>query len=208
MNIIEKYDAYFIYTGVLVNAFIAYQFLDIWLYPDWDQASQLKSMAILMSFEFIMIHSGLMMAVSSKKISLFIVFPFYGIFVYTYSQVTDDWHIIAYTYLFAVFNRMRFAFADVPENFKKRNIFISVFAGVTYIIVAIILTTQEKFIPDFGLTQGYLEASGYFENLNINGTLLELPKVAICLGFLYYCILSILEFYLVWNRDRFFKPIK
>lgn len=205
MNIIEKYDPYFIYVGVLINAFIAYQFFDIWASPDWDQASQLKNMAVLMGFEFVMVHSGVFMAVFPRKVSLFIFFPLYGVFAFAFSQMLDDWHIIASTYLFTVFNRMRFAFADVSKVIKDRSILISIVAVLVYFVLIVVVALGADKIPQLGLTQAYLTASGYLEHQDTGGILLDMPQTAMCLGLLYYSALTLLEFYLVCNRHRFFK---
>ena len=202
MNIIEKYDPYFIYIGVLINAFIAYQFFDIWSNPDWDQARQLKTMAVLMGFEFVMLHSGVFMAVFPRKFSLFIFFPLYGIFAFAFAAMIDDWRIIAYTYLFAVFNRMRFAFADVSKEIKTRNIFTSLIAMLVYFVLTFVVAFGSDFIPEWGLTQEYLKSSGYLENLDAGGIFLDMPQTAMCLGFLYYSILAIVELYLVLKRKR------
>lgn len=205
MNVIERYDPYFIYIGVLINAFIAYQFFDIWAYPDWDQASQLKTLAVLMGFEFVMVHSGVFMAVFPRKISLFIFFPIYGLFAFAFSQMIDDWHIIAFTYLFAVFNRMRFAFADVPKAIKNRNILLSIVAVMVYFVLIFVVGFGANKVPELGLTQEYLTSSGYLEGRDTGGILLDMPQTAMCLGLLYYSALAFFEFVLVLSRHRFFK---
>lgn len=205
MTIIEKYDPYFVYTGVLINAIIAYHFFDIWASPDWDQASQLKTMVVLIGFEFVMVHSGVFMAVFPKKISLFIFFPIYGLFAFAFSQMIDDWHIVAFTYLFAVFNRMRFAFADVPKAVKDRNVLISVSAVILYFILIFVVAFGAEKIPQLGLTKEYLVSSGYIEKLDMGGILLDMPQTAMCLGLLYYSALALLEFVLVHKRRRILK---
>jgi len=202
MNIIEKYDPYFVFTGVLVNLFIALQFLAVWVSPRWDQATQIETLAVLMGFEFIMVHSGVFMAVFPKKFSLFIFFPVYGLFAVAFALMIDDWHIIAFTYLFAIFNRMRFAFADVPQHIKSRNMLTSILAVVIYFFLVMFVAFAADLIPTFGLTDAYLNASGYKENLDAGGLFLDEPQTAICLGVLYYGVLALVEFYLVRRNQK------
>ena len=69
MRIIERYDRQFEYAGVLMDVVIAYQFFSIWHHPTMDDLPQLGTLSLLMIFEFIMVHSGVFMAVMPKKIS-------------------------------------------------------------------------------------------------------------------------------------------
>lgn len=162
-------------------------------------------MATLMGFEFIMVHSAVFMAAFPRKISLFIFFPMYGLFALVFALMIDDWHIIAFTYLFAVFNRMRFAFANVPQHIKRRNMAISISAVLIYFVLMFVVGFGADSIPAWGLTQDYLTTSGYLENLETGGILLDIPQTAMCLGLLYYTSLALIEFYIVRNRHRFFK---
>ncbi len=207
MTIIEKYDPYFAYLGILINVFIAIRFLSVWLDPDWNQAVYIETMAILMGFEFVMVHSGVFMAAFSKKISLYIFFPLYGLFALCFALMIDDWKIIAFTYLFAVLNRMRFAFADVPQHIKSRNLVTSIFAVIVYFILIFIVGFGADMIPEFGLTQEYLQHSGYIDNIETGGILIDLPQTAMCLGVGYYTSLALMEFYLVNNTNRFYNKV-
>jgi len=119
MNIIEKYDKPFEYAGIFMSLLIAYQFLMVWLSPDASDSSKISSMAGLMAFEFVMVHSGVFMAVMPKKISLFILIPFYGLFALAFTASIGNTDILI-IYLIVVFNRMRFAFSDVSSHIKNR----------------------------------------------------------------------------------------
>jgi hypothetical protein len=207
VTIIEKYDRYFIYAGVLFNLIIAYRFYALWASPGVDQANQITNMAVLIAFEFIMVHSGLFMAVFPKRISLLIFFPFYGVFALSFAAIIDDWHIILVTYLFVVFNRMRFAFADVPKVIKSRNIIISVLAVLIYFIGMFIVAFGAEYLPELGLTQKYLETSGYLSSLDTSGLFFDVPQTAMALGLFYYVALAIVEFLFVWFRKRFHKAV-
>lgn len=74
MNIIEKYDTQFAYSSVVLNLSLAVQAYLLWINPSIEGVDKIYTIAILSSFEFFMIHSGVFMAVFSKKVSL-IYFP-------------------------------------------------------------------------------------------------------------------------------------
>ena len=149
-------------------------------------------MAGLMAFEFVMVHSGVFMAVMPKKISLYFLIPFYGVFAlaFTASMGTTDILII---YLVVVFNRMRFAFSDVSPQIKNRTILLSILAAIAYLFLIFIIIFTNGIFGEQGLTQEFLNATSYFENLNAGGEFLERPHTAISFGFFYYCTLALFE---------------
>lgn len=58
MNIIERIDRPCEYVEVAQTALIACQYLYLWLFAGPDDAYKVYSLAILMAFEFVMVHSG------------------------------------------------------------------------------------------------------------------------------------------------------
>lgn len=197
MNIIEKYDKQFLFAGVFFNLLIAVRFFQLWYNPQPEQASQIATMATLIGFEFVMVHSGVFMSAVDKKKSLFILFPLYGLFAIGFAFMIDDWHIIISTYLIAVFNRMRFGFANVSEDIKSRNVLTSLLAVMVYFVLMIIVVIAGDGIAELGLTREYLSTSGYFDNLKNGGLLVDFPQTALCLGTFYYITLAFVEFNLV-----------
>ncbi len=209
MNIIEKYDSKFQYASVFFNILIAAQFYISWAYPQVGNAPRVIEMATLMAFEFIMVHSGIAMSVAPKKYSLYVLFPVYGIFALVMSSSIEG-HFILITYLVAIFNRMRFAFADAPIRFKVRNGLLSVIAIFTYFFGVMAVSILDTKIPVLGLTQKYMEQSNYAMHLNgTSGMFLEMPQTALCLGVLYYLTLAIFEFTLIGRSlTRLVKFVK
>lgn len=59
MNIIEHIDRPCEYVEVAQTALIACQYLYLWLFAGPDDAYKVYSLAILMAFEFVMVHSAL-----------------------------------------------------------------------------------------------------------------------------------------------------
>ena len=134
ISIIEKYDRQFEYAGILMNVFIVYQLLQLWVFPQPTQAEKIYSMSSLMAFEFVLVHSGVFMALMPKKWSLIIFVPFYGLFAYAFNKSMPN-NVILITYMFVVLNRMRFAFFNVDKKFKDRTILFSIIALIVYFIL-------------------------------------------------------------------------
>ncbi|MCL7765206.1 hypothetical protein MPF19_17430 [Polaribacter sp. Z014] len=178
---------------------IAYQFSVIWFQPEVSDVSKISSMAILMAFEFVMVHSGVFMAVMPKKISLFILIPIYGLFAWGFSSTMENNDIIL-LYLLVVLNRMRFAFSDVSLEIRVRAVLFSVLAAILYIVLIIITLFSDGVFGELGLTQEFLKSSGYFDTLSASGEFVERPHTAISFGFFYYCFLAVLETLLLTTK--------
>lgn len=196
-NIIEKYDRPLEYTGALFNFFIALQFFLIWYSPEEKEAQRIIELATLMAFEFILVHSGVFMAILPKKYSLWILVPFYGLFALAFNAMINGWLIII-TYLVAIFNRMRFAFADVSGSIKTRSIIYSIGAVIIYFVLTMVVAFSEESIPALGITEAYMDRTNYTELLDgAGGLFLEVPQTALCLGVVYYFFIGLLQLKLI-----------
>ena len=202
MRIIERYDRQFEYAGVLMDVVIAYQFFSIWHHPTMDDLPQLGTLSLLMIFEFIMVHSGVFMAVMPKKISLFVLIPFYGVFAWAMNNALDD-NTVMYIYLMVVFNRMRFAFSDVSIEIRNRAFYKSVMAAMMYFFMIFIFVFGADYIPKLGLTEEFISLSGYGKDLKYEGAFVDLPHSAMAFGVFYYCGLALIEALLL---KRTFAP--
>ena len=199
MNFFKKYDKPFEYAGIIMKLIIAYQFSVIWFQPEASDVSKISSMAILMVFEFIMVHSGVFMAVMPKRLSLFLLVPFYGLFAWGFSSAMEGNDILI-IYLLVVLNRMRFAFSEVDIQIRSRAILFSISAAILYFILIFITLFSNGVFGELGLTQEFLNSSGYFETLTASGEFMERPHTAISFGFFYYCFLAVVETLLLTTK--------
>ena len=192
MNIIERIDRPCEYVEVAQTALIACQYLYLWLFAGPDDAYKVYSLAILMAFEFVMVHSGFFMAAMPLKASIRLFIPLYGLFAFAvgYSMREGDYTIII-LYLATVLNRMRFAFFNVSKSVKQRVVKQSMIALAVYFVLTVSVVCAESVIPSFSLGAG--------------GLFVEKPYVPICLGFLYYSVLSFFNFKTVWRERAFIK---
>lgn len=186
---IEKYNLHFEYVESLMLGFLAYQYLKLWIAPEIDDAEKIFQFAGLMAFEFVMVHSGVMMASVSRKTSLLLFVPLYGLFALSFNLIIGG-NIVAYVYLIAVFNRMRFAFFNVSERLKDIVFGKSVLAVTIYFLLMIVVAFCNESVPEFGLSDENLARLGYAKANTHGGLFVDEPQTAICLGFLYYSILS------------------
>lgn len=152
MNIIERIDRPCEYVEVAQTALIACQYLYLWLFAGPDDAYKVYSLAILMAFEFVMVHSGFFMAAMPLKASIRLFIPLYGLFAFAvgYSMREGDYTIII-LYLATVLNRMRFAFFNVSKSVKQRVVRQSMIALAVYFVLTVSVVCAESVIPSFSL---------------------------------------------------------
>ena len=204
MNIIEKYDKSFEYAEVLMNLLIAYQFYSLWSSPTNADVSHIYSLVNLIGFEVIMVQSGLLFVIIPKRITIFLLVPFYGFFVYVFNKFLPN-NIILITYFIFILNRIRFAFSDASIAIKKRSALRSTIALSAYFGLVSIIAFNAELIPELGLTEEYLNEFGYDTLKKTGGLFFDFPHTALCMGFVYYCILAVLESILL-NMNFLNKP--
>lgn len=195
MKIIERIDKGFAYIGVLQTLIIAYQFIKVWGFADLNDAYIVYQLTVLMGFEFIMLHSGVVMCVIPRKYSLFVFCPIYALFAWGFSwYLPDQDYTIWILYLTTVLNRMRFTFFKVDEKMKQREIGNSIVGAIIYLLLMIFVVVLMELIPMFALDESFIQSSQYKAIMKAKGIFPEKPYVAICFGFLYYLSLSLVNF--------------
>jgi hypothetical protein len=189
---IRKFLALLEYLDIAFTLFLSYQFFRLWLSPNIDDAGMIYSFAILMGFEFIMVHSGVFMSAFKLKASLLIFFPFYGIFALMFNFFVDN-NTVLILYLVVVFNRMRFAFFTTDKTTKMKAASLSILGAVVYFLLMFAVAIGAEMLPDFGLNAQFLAASNYEHFKRVGGLFADMPKTAMCLGGFYYLLLSLLS---------------
>ncbi|WP_409417768.1 hypothetical protein [Flavobacterium sp. PS2] len=181
------------------SAYYATIFLMVWLHPEQYNTSLINDLAILIVFEFIMVHSGVFMAVMPKRYSIFVFFPMYGLFAYSFNNSVIDTNIF-YIYLLVVLNRMRFAFSNVSDEIRLKEIGKSVFRAILYFVLLFAVVLGNAFVPKLGLTPEFLEKVHYFDKIKSSGLIMEKPYIAMCMGFLYYSLPVLFFLYRIIKR--------
>lgn len=201
INRLEKWESPLNYVGSLLNLLIVFPFLSFWVSPQASDIERIYSCAVLIGFEFIMVHSGVFMAVVPARISLFIFFPIYGLFAIAFSMMVND-NFILYTYLLVVFNRLRYAFFNVSKEVQRKLIIKSALAAVSYFAVVIVGVLCSSSIPTLGLSTNFSQKSNYNHTKLHGGVLLDQPHIAMFIGASYYVLLAIIEFTIAYKKPK------
>lgn len=206
-SIFEKLEPSFGFVDFIMMAFMSYQYFKLWMMPGIGDAEKIFQMAGLMGFEFIMVHSGVFMAVMPRKLSLFLFVPVYGLFAWAFNSIIGGGNLVVYIYMFAVFNRMRFAFFNVDENLKNKQVGRSALAAMIYFFLLFGVAFGSSVLPEFGLNDANLTRIGYDEAKTHGGLLLDEPQTAICAGAIYYLLLALnaLPAKWFWNEAKLKK---
>ena len=197
MNIIEKYDRPFEYAGIVLNILVAFQFYQIWNNSQPADVNKIYTLTVLIVFEAVLVHSGVLMATLKRKAVLFIIIPFYGLFAYVLSLSLEEQSILI-LYLFIVLNRMRFVFLEVPDAIRKRAIAKSALVASFFFLMLMAFMIYQPTLPKLSLTQDFLVQSGY-SKYNIRAIFFSSPHIVVGFGFIYYCFLVLVEAFFV-NR--------
>ena len=183
----QRFDP-FMLVDIALHVCIAYLFFQIWATPSESDVDKIYALTTLILFEFIMVHSGILMAAFPPKFSIFIFFPFYGLFAWCFNQLVPD-NSIMYLYLGVVLNRMRFAFFNADKETKRQNILWSVYACSIYIVLFLSVHVLSGKVPELGLTPDFLDRAAY--SPSGIGAMYNEPKIAMCIGMLYYIMLAL-----------------
>lgn len=168
-------------------AYYASVFLLVWIHPEEYNVSLINDLAVLVAFEFIMVNSGVFMAVLPKRYSILVFFPMFGLFAYSFNNSVISINLF-YIYLLTVLNRMRFAFSNVSDEVRIKEIVKSVVRTILYCVLLALVALGNGIVPKLGLTPEFLQKAHYFDKIKSSGLIMEKPYVAMCMGFLYYSL--------------------
>ena len=179
--------------GVIMNGWLAYIFLTLWLHPQASDVEMIYSLTILILFEFVLVHSGVFMSIlgrSWKGWAGFIVF--YGMFALAFNMIVDGNQIII-LYGAVVLNRMLPGLLNREKTDKERGIIMSAVYALIYFGLLFPVIFGSSYIPRFGLTEAFIKSVDYLSINQAGGDFAEMPHVFMCFGVLYYLILMLLE---------------
>ncbi len=176
----------------------------VWHQPELVTHSVILSIAVLMAFEFILVHSGIFMSFFTQRRAWLFFAAFYGLFAWIFNAAMPN-NIVLYVYAAVVFTRMGVLLFDQSEEQVWQARKSSIVGVPLYILSIAAVLIDQTMVPDFGLTQQYLTESGYLDSLNITGVFPEIPKTAFAASLIYYFGLIIWEFY---STYQWFKKKK
>ena len=155
---------------------------------------------VMMGFEFILVHSGVFMAMAPRWLSLTLLVPTYALFAWAMNSAVPG-NAILWLYLGVTFTRMRFAFSNPSAEAKSANMLFSISAVITYFILIIIFASSSESLPRFGITEAYLQSIGYNDLHDSGGIFIDLPNVPLAMGVVYFALLAVYE-WVIYVRPK------
>jgi len=180
------------WIGIIIYAALVFEMTRLWIAPNPGDAERIVTLVMLVLFEFIIVHSGVFMAVMPRKWSMLIFLPFYGIFALAFNAAAPG-NTILFLYLGVVLMRMRFAFSSPTDDARTKAIIMSGAAAFGYFILMFAFAFGGAFLPKFGLDYSYLQSSGYFDIFDASGEFVDKPHSALAMGMAYFSLLIWLE---------------
>ena len=160
--------------------------------PGPDDGTIILTFGVLMGFEFILVHSGVFIAVTPRWLSLTLLVPIYGVFAWAMNSMIPG-NAILWLYLSVTLTRMRFAFSKPSAQANAANTLFSLAAVMTYFIMVFIFAFSSGILPQFGITETYLNSVNYSELHDSGGIFIDLPHVPLTMGVVYFTLLAFYE---------------
>ncbi len=180
------------WVNIVFYSILVFEMLRLWFAPGPQDVGRILTLAMLMVFEFVLVHSGLFMAVFPRRISLILLIPFYGLFAIVFNFIVPG-NAILFLYLAVIFVRMRFAFSNPTRAEKTKTLIVTICAAFLYFVLVFIFAFGANFIPDFGLNQDFLQSNAYFNLSDAGGIFVEQPHIPLAMGSVYFTLLALLE---------------
>ncbi len=182
----------FTLIATISYSIIVKQVFTIWTVPTVDDLGKINNYIILIAFEFVLVHSGVLMAEVGKNRAMFLFIPLYGVFAVVFNLLMSN-NVLLYLYCLIVFNRMSFIFSNPSEEQKRRTKKVAADSAILYFLLAVLTVIASGLIPKLGLNAQFLLDSNYYENLSTRGLWPENPHLPIAMTTCYFSILAIRE---------------
>ena len=193
--------------GVVMNGWLAYIFLTLWLHPQASNVEMIYSLTILILFEFVLVHSGAFMSAipliaRRRSWMVWIAFIlFYGLFALVFNALVSDNRIII-LYGAVVLNRMLPGIFSKDETNRAKRVALSGLFAMIYLVLFFSLIFGSSYIPRYGLTEAFLTSVDFAGVEKMGGDFAEVPHVFMCFGVLYYLILTLVDVLLIIRKVR------
>lgn len=168
-----------------------------WLSPDKSNVEFLANSIHLFVVEFLMVISSAFMAVFARSNKFYLIALLFGFMIYDLAKSFHN-ESFFFLYFIIVINRTRVGLTKFDPIIFLRNILFSVFGVAFFLVAALFLGFFGNYIPEFGLTADFLNASGYrYFVQGQQGMLFEKPHNVMFFWTVYFVLWSVLEFYVL-----------
>ena len=198
-----KYNLVFGYLQIVNYAILVFLYLHFWLSPSFNNPDFLTKAVKLFMLEFLFVCASTFMAAYRGRNMIYVVVIIFGYLIYNVVKTFDS-NYFFYFYMFTVVINLLRGFEPINIFAYFKNIAMS-FAGVIFLVISIFISMIFKdYIPTFGITKRFLEASGFYWKTNgEGGIIVEMPQVLLFFWVLYFSMRLILAIYWVkWLRDK------
>ena len=201
-----KLKTVFSFIDAILILYLAYQFLRFWIYPQADEIEMIYDFAILMGFEFIMVHSGVFMSTLGKSWKMWLFFSlFYGLFALVFNTFISSNYVIV-MYCTVVLNRM-LSGVQVWNNKNTTKVEGIILRAcmtslIYFLLIIFVVCLCKDFIPMFGLSYDFLQTTDYDIEKMPGGILTENLHVSMCFGMLYYVALALMDIFSIVRTIR------
>jgi len=184
----------FAWINLVIYAALVYEMWRLLTVPTPEDLPRVTTLALLMGFEFLLVHSAVFMAVMPRKVSVFFLLPVYGVVALALNSGTDN-NVILYLYLGLLVTRLRFLFWDTDARHRSRVLKTSIIAGFLYLFSVAVIAFGETSLPEKGLNKAFLASNNYYENLTVHGIFTENPHLPLIMGIIYFTLMIVLELF-------------
>lgn len=161
--------------------------LSVWFFPEYYTVEIIYNLTLILIFEFILVHSGVFMAVFRDWRVLTLFALLYGLFAFAINMaVLGDSPMILYLYSATVANRMLFGLTSRSEQERSENMGYSALMALNFMFCIFLVVILSSFVPYGGLTPEYLRSIGYYSSISAGGEFPEKPHEAFAFGVLYF----------------------
>lgn len=193
----EKYRKIFDYLSLAFNLFFIFQILKVWIAPGAEDGGMIVTIIFMFLFEIVMIHSGVFMTATSSSLGRLLIALCYIPFALIFNYICPS-NIMLYIYLFAVFNRMRFAFIKPTRQEKDRELYDSLGVLILWLLTMTVVGILNNIvgIPEFGLNPNYLSTTLINEGTSLQaylGGFGDEPQIFFCGAIIFYIFIAYKE---------------
>lgn len=163
--------------------------LSVWFFPEYYSVEIIYNLTLILIFEFILVHSGVFMAVFRDWRVLMLFAIFYGFFALAINMaVLGDSPLILYLYSATVANRMIFGLTSRTEQERSENMGYSALMALNFMFCIFSVIILSSLVPYGGLTPEYLRSIDYYSSISSGGEFPDKPHVAFAFGVLYFAM--------------------
>jgi hypothetical protein len=188
-----------VFAEVVIYGLLIFEMWSLWTHPGPADFARIQTLALLMGFEFFMVHSALFFNLMPRKVSVLFLLPVYWVIAYFLNTGAEN-NVILYLYLGLLIIRLRFLFEDHTDIQKARATKISIGAGLIYFGAIGVIAVGETGLPAKGLNPDFFAQENYYETLNVGGIFTEQPHLPLIMGIIYFSMMIVFELYLLFLR--------